>query len=155
MDYTKAGGRVVFGGFFASLMRIDRVKPFFQNWGMDWDSAAYTSVEMVRNRRHELVKANANAGSTGPGTRRSGADGTKLLPGEIHITALHLSGVGPDDAVYVAKAGTHLHERGQVTKAAVVYAKVGEGWLGYIGDVGLVGEGHTKIVLAMFGLLRG
>jgi len=158
VDYTKAGGRVVFGGFFASSMRIDLVKPFFQNWGMDWDSADYTSVEMVRNRRHELVKANTNAGSIGPGTRRSNADGTKLLPGEIHINALHLSGVGPDEAVYVAKAGTHVHERGQATKAAIVCAKVEQGWLGwlgYIGDVGLVGEEHTKIVLAMFGLLRG
>ena len=34
----------------------------------------------------------------------------------------------------------------------MVHTKVGEGYLGYLGNVGPE-EGHTKIVLAMFGLL--
>ena len=66
---------------------------------------------------------------------------------------MHLRGVTPATALYVASKDSHLYAPlKKVTQAAMVHTKVGEGYLGYLGDVGLE-DGHTKIVLAMFSLL--
>ena len=136
VKYTKAGGTVVFGGTFCSDITPDEMKTFFSDaWGMPWEMGDYTRTDITINRKHELTKKNP------------------LLTSSFCVKAVHLNGVTPAMALYVASKNSHIYTPlKKLTQAAMVHMKVGEGYLGYLGDVGLE-EGHTKIVLAMFGLL--
>jgi hypothetical protein len=136
VEYTKAGGTVVFGGTFGANITRDELKKFFSDaWGMPWEMGNYTTTDIIINGKHELAKK------------------TPSLPSSLCVNAVHLSGVTPAMALYVASKNSHVYAPlKKVTQAPMVHMKVGEGYLGYLGDVGLE-EGHTKIVLAMFGLL--
>ena len=144
IKYVKAGGRIVLGGFFPAMIEFDTVEPFFKQWGLEWIAGDYTSAKMWRNRSHELVEIEKNNESN---LALSGVMSQNRLPETVHMKALHLSGVGYKEAVYFGTQRGHSN-----LQAAIVHTKVGEGRLGYIGDVGL-GEDHTKIVLRMFDLL--
>lgn len=137
VTFTKSGGTVVIGGTFSGHIKFDEIQPFFKtSWGVPWGNGDYTSTEFTINGKHELAKK------------------TPTLPPTFHMKALHISGITPDTALYVASKCSHIYKPlKKVTQAPVAYTQVGKGYLGYIGDVGLR-EDHTKIVLAMFGLLN-
>lgn len=65
----------------------------------------------------------------------------------LTIEALHLSGILPSMAVYVTSKQSQPLKK--VTQAPIVHMKIGEGYLGYLGDVGIL---DASVVLAMFGL---
>ncbi|KAF5386644.1 hypothetical protein D9615_002037 [Tricholomella constricta] len=134
--FAKAGGTVVMGGAFGANIRFDKMGPFFQDsWGVPWRGGDYTSVEIIVNGAHQLVKKNPT------------------LPSPFYMKGLHVSGITPETAVYLAVRDPQPSTPAKkVTQAPVALAPVEKGYLGYIGDVGLQEE-HSKIVLAMFGLL--
>jgi hypothetical protein len=136
VEYTKAGGTVVLGGTFGTDISPDELKKFFSDaWGMPWEMGNYTRTDITINGKHELAKK------------------TTSLPSPLRVKAVHLRGVTPAMALYVASRNSHIYAPlKKITQAPIVHTKVGQGYLGYLGDVGLE-EGHTKIVLAMFGLL--
>lgn len=137
VEYTRGGGTTVLGGgTFASFLTLDTFKDFFQSaWGLPWTMGPYTRSEMTPNEKHSLVTKNSS------------------LPTSFVAKAVHVAGISSSSAVYVASKQSHIYvPLKQVTQAAMVYTSVGNGNLGYLGDVGFE-EPHTKIVLAMFSLL--
>ena len=136
VEYTKAGGTVVLGGTFCAHITCDELKRFFSDaWDMPWEMGDYTSTDITINGKHELAKKTAS------------------LPSSFRTKAVHLRGVTPAMALYVASKHSHIYAPlRNITQASMVHTKVGKGYLGYLGDVG-PHEDHTKIVLAMFGLL--
>ena len=136
VEYTKAGGTIVFGGTFSASITCDELKKFFSDsWSMPWEMGDYTRTHIMINGKHELAKKSTS------------------LPSSFCVKAVHLQGVTPAMALYVASKNSHIYTPlRKVTQASMVHTKVGEGYLEYLGNVGAE-EGHTKIVLAMFGLL--
>ena len=66
---------------------------------------------------------------------------TSSLPNQYSQKALFLANVASNDSVYcpssesVTQSRVFLPEPANPNEAAVAFTKVGEGWLGYIGDV--------------------
>lgn len=135
VEYTKAGGTVVIGGSFSGTMKFHDVSTFFRDaWGLPWEAGDYTRTEVTLNGKHDFVKNHAS------------------LPTSFTVKTLHLSGIVPSMALYVASKQSHIYTPlKKVTQAPIVHTKIGEGYLGYLGDVGL-DESHTAVVLTMFGL---
>ncbi|KAG6897875.1 hypothetical protein C0992_009673 [Termitomyces sp. T32_za158] len=128
--FTKAGGTVVLGGSFSAHVKFNQLGTFFQDsWGLPWQSGDYTGLEITVNKKHELAQL-------------------PLLPAAFTMKALFVSGVTPQTALYVP---ARAHAAKNPPQSPVAFARVGNGRLGYIGDVGLQDE-HSKIVLTMFKL---
>ncbi|KAF9460879.1 hypothetical protein BDZ94DRAFT_1197036 [Collybia nuda] len=135
VEYTKAGGTVIVGGPFSGVLKLPDVATFFGDvWGLPWKAGDCTRTDITINGKHDFVKDHPS------------------LPTSFTVKALHLSGITPSMAVYIASKGSHNYEPlKKVTQAPIVHTKVGEGYLGYLGDVGLGGS-HTSVMLAMLGL---
>ncbi|KAG5639186.1 hypothetical protein H0H81_006090 [Sphagnurus paluster] len=137
VEFAQAGGTVVMGGSFGSSIRFDEIGPFFQEvWGVPWQGGDYTSSEVKLNSKHEYAKLSQN----------------QALPETIHMKALHITGITPETAVYLPTKNSQAGASSKKPQAPVALISVEKGRLGYVGDVGLQEE-HSKIVLAMFGLL--
>ncbi|KAK7037581.1 hypothetical protein VNI00_011073 [Paramarasmius palmivorus] len=129
VEFTRNGGISVYGGMFPSMSKPTEITSHFTRvWNFPWKSGSYTRQTLKRNGRNETVLSNPS------------------LPQSYSIKALYVSGVAPNDAMYMVDG------RQQVMEAPVVHAKFSDGYLGYIGDVNGE-EDATESVLAMFGLL--
>ena len=79
------------------------------------------------------------------------------LPEEIEMKAVRIKGVDKKDFVYATTPDSMIEELAKAEfahkpdEAAVVFTSVGNGHLGYIGDVGAE-DGTTDVVMAMLGL---
>ncbi|KAK1657058.1 hypothetical protein BDP55DRAFT_708993 [Colletotrichum godetiae] len=108
--------------------------------GLAWDSGAYHRTTVALNPQ---VAGSAAA----------------KLPGRYSQKALFLKGVhstavmyGPDQTSVTESLVFPSERVGDVTQAAISFAKVGDGKIGYVGDVN-VEEGTDAAILAMCGLL--
>ncbi|KAJ7491056.1 hypothetical protein FB451DRAFT_1361732 [Mycena latifolia] len=144
--YARAGGTVVLGGSFTLFVRNAQtdvadaqLAAFFRKgWGVAWRAGARPAARktLALNARHGL------AGGTGPGA----------LPGAYSVTGLHLKGVSADDALYLPSEVDSAGLRGSdLVETPVVFAQLGKGHLGFVGDAGAESE-TPKILAAMFGL---
>ncbi|KAJ7700818.1 hypothetical protein B0H17DRAFT_1195665 [Mycena rosella] len=136
--YARAGGTVVLGGsfkVFARNVQTDiadaQLAAFFrEGWGVAWRVGPRRAGRSVTlNKRHKLAGA--------------GGD----LPGTYSMAGLHLNGVRVDDAL-------HLHSdsaASELVETPVVFAKLGKGHLGFVGDGGAAESATTDIIAAMFG----
>ena len=137
IDYTRAGGIVVIGGHFSSLVRLDDLDNHFHIWGLPWKKAGYRRSTCVLNP------------ATHPGFRSNGS-----LPKSYSMKVLSLQGVAPGDIVYrrtECDVSVKEDPMAPVDEGAVTYARVGSGYIGYIGDVNAEQE-STNVVLALCGL---
>ncbi|KAJ8093472.1 hypothetical protein PM082_020329 [Marasmius tenuissimus] len=139
VDYAKAGGLVVAAGQFSNHMTGAR--GFFQPWGFQWQKGSYHRTTFQKNPAVELVESNPS------------------LPQTCNMKALHLTGLGQANAVYLPAPDSQVSSLvfpstpvRNFEESPVVHAKVGKGWFGYIGDVNTEKESAT-ILLAMLGLL--
>ncbi|KAI9032945.1 hypothetical protein DFJ74DRAFT_597421, partial [Hyaloraphidium curvatum] len=85
------------------------------------------------------------------------ADRMPGLPERYSMKALHVDGAEADQRVYVPAEGAVTESRVfpvmPVTdkgEAPIAFAKVGEGYLGYVGDVNNE-TGTQRVILAMIG----
>ncbi|KIY71250.1 hypothetical protein CYLTODRAFT_369569 [Cylindrobasidium torrendii FP15055 ss-10] len=137
VDYTKRGGRVIIGGQFSNNSSETSMSSFFSQWGVSWKMGDYHRTTVEKKDAHPTVKANP------------------ILPKEISMKAVNLSGVDASAAMYLPSSESHLESRvfpnlpiQNLQEGPVVLARVGEGHLGYVGDVN--GEVLvTPVVLAM------
>lgn len=140
LTYVRSGGTAVLMGHFALWAQDARVAPFFKNAGLSWDAGAYLSTDTVLNQT------------------AIGEVLAKRLPLKYSQKAHFLTNVAAEEIWYASEPDSVNHllvdgaESASKHEAAAALAKVGEGKLGYLGDVN--GEEETfTIVLAMCGLL--
>ncbi|KAG6868431.1 hypothetical protein C0993_003108 [Termitomyces sp. T159_Od127] len=137
IKYVKQGGTVVVGGTFSSFVSASDLDSFFNNaWGLPWKSGAYHRTRFLRSDQHDLAAKNMS------------------LPSSYSMKALHLRGLASSDPIYLP-ADMQLQTPmpfDDHAESPVVRRKIGEGYIGYVGDVDAETE-TTNVVLAMFGLL--
>ena len=142
LNYAKAGGRVVCCAGFSSFTRAPDVTTFFRNtWGLSWEPGTYERATYFAN----------------PG-RGHGTAGKDISSGYSQ-KALSLKGVLGSDRLYVPTARSETESFGQVTRRVqdlsqtpTALANIGQGFLGYVGDVNSEEE-SIGVILAMLGLI--
>ncbi|KAL1942221.1 hypothetical protein VTO73DRAFT_6285 [Trametes versicolor] len=140
IEYTRGGGRVVLGMQLSNHFQLDTVGPFFRKWGLAWDKGSY----------HRTTFGLNPAGVPAP------LDPSTLFPA-VSMKAVHLKNVPRECAVYLPTPASRLesivHASTPITgdkaqESPAVWARIGDGYLGYIGDVN--GEqGTTRLTLEM------
>ncbi|KAJ7184529.1 hypothetical protein C8R46DRAFT_1208719 [Mycena filopes] len=141
--YVKAGGTVVICGAFSSFMSVPDMNAFFKKgWGLPWKMSAYHRTTFVLNQTNPLATATT----------------ARALQKSYSMKAVHLTGVAPKAALYVASDESRVESMvfaptriTNLTDVPVVFAELGRGWLGYVGDVNSE-QGSTEAIVAMFRL---
>ena len=137
--YGKGGGIVVFGCYTSSGVRPNDLGNMFKFWwGLEWTAGSYHRTSWAPNP--------TTAGLTTTG-----------LP-TYSQKSLNLSAVQKPHRVYLpvedARIESHVFAPDPISSHAetpVAFGKVGEGWVGWTGDVNAE-EPTTAVVLRMFGL---
>jgi len=139
--YVQRGGIVIMCCSFSSFISATDFNSWIrQRWGFGWTFGDYHRTDFHLNPTAESV------------CRKPG-----LLPA-YSMKAVSLKGVDEKSKVYQPTASSITQSRvfspehvGDLTQAAVVYQKVDQGWLGYVGDVNYE-VGSTAVILALCGL---
>lgn len=126
IDHLRGGAVVVLAGLFSSMVNRGQFDRFFAKLGLSWEQGSYhrTTVSLQRG----IVGGNL----------------TRLLPSEYCPKAVFVKNVGRSATWYASGDSS--------SEAAVVFADVGNGKLGYAGDVNGE-ESSNTVILAMCGLL--
>ncbi|KAJ5712833.1 hypothetical protein N7493_009301 [Penicillium malachiteum] len=138
---VRQGSTAVITGSFSSFARPSDLKPFFSKAGLPWEAGTYMRTTVALNPE-------------APGT-----DLARHLPLKYSQKALFLKNVAPSESWYMTNADSVLESHVFAPQSAntpgespIVLGRVGEGRLGYVGDVN--GEDSTQVVVvAMCGLL--
>ena len=143
IEWVNAGGIAVIGGLFASFISFTEFDGFFNKWGLPWTMGDYTRMSLVLNPSiHQLSSHSAN------------------LATSFSMKALHLRGVKAEDIIYVPEEDEDSDPDSDSDvqfrdfppqNVSVAYTRVGDGFLGYVGDVNSA-EGSTSAILAMLKL---
>ncbi|KAK1671759.1 hypothetical protein BDP55DRAFT_635615 [Colletotrichum godetiae] len=137
--YVRQGGTAIVMGHFSSFVKPDNIKPFFAKAGLDWARGDYHRTTVTLNPQA--------AGSA-----------AERLPTRYSQKALFLKGVHPTAVLYgpneTSVTQSHVfsaEEVADLTQAAISFAQVGDGKMGYVGDVNTEEE-TGDVILAMCGL---
>lgn len=137
------GATLIFGCVFSSFARPPEIGPCFAAFGLPWESGDYHRTDFSVN----------NACASLPPEVKD-----RLVP-RYSQKALHLRNVRPEDAVYLPTASSVTLSAvfvpgpvGDRSQTPAAFARVGKGWVGYLGDVNAE-EGNEAVVMAMLGLL--
>jgi hypothetical protein len=141
VSYVRAGGTAVIGGLFSSFVRpMDMTNWFRKHWDLPWRAGDYHRTTVYLNSGAQRVPPQYG------------------LHPEYSQKAVFLQNVTSDAAWYLPSESSTTQslvfapvsvDRQQTP---VAFAAVGEGWLGYVGDVNAE-KGSDVAVLAMCGLL--
>jgi hypothetical protein len=128
--YARAGGDVILGFHFSSFSIPSKMNSFFKDrWGLNWKSGKYQRSMFSLNPRATAMFM----------SRPHDGEHPSLLQ-QYSMKALHLSNTKLEDRIYVS------NDSGSESPA--VFAKYGNGHLGWIGDVNTE-IGTTELLLAM------
>ncbi|KAL2888495.1 triacylglycerol lipase [Ceratocystis lukuohia] len=140
LQYVRQGGTAVIMGHFSSYVRPLEMKPFFMKAGLPWEAGSYYRTTHFLNR--DVV---------------TGDLATKLPP-QYSQKALFVKNVESAHALYQTSDDSVVESRvfaprsaKVVGEAAVAFADIGCGKLGYLGDVNAEEESDA-VILAMCGL---
>lgn len=140
--YVRNGGTAVLATTFSSFVRSDDLTTWFrERWGLPWKSGDYQRTTVHLNPRCNV-----------PHLEGAG------LPKTYSQKAVFLDEVAEEAAVYLPGETSRVEsmvfaaEPVDRTQSPVVFARVGEGWLGYVGDVNNETESQ-EAVLAMCALV--
>ncbi|KAL1683383.1 hypothetical protein EV122DRAFT_176769, partial [Schizophyllum commune] len=138
--YAKRGGAVVIGGQFSNHITPSEMKALTQRFGLSWTMGDYHRTTHTRNAQNAIVQRNPS------------------LPKSYSMKAVHIAGADPAAAMYGPTEDSKLQSMvfapvkiDKLSEYPVVHARVGDGYLGFIGDVNGETE-STHPVLAMLGL---
>ncbi|KAL1728153.1 hypothetical protein EV714DRAFT_215636, partial [Schizophyllum commune] len=138
--YAKRGGAVVIGGQFSNHITPAEMKTLMQRFGLPWTMGDYHRTTHTRNAQNDIVQRNPS------------------LPKSYSMKAVHIAGAEPAAAMYGPTEGSKLQSMvfapvkiDNLAEYPVVHSRVGDGHLGFIGDVNGETE-STAPVLAMLGL---
>ncbi|TGO45841.1 hypothetical protein BCON_0361g00010 [Botryotinia convoluta] len=141
-SYIKNGGLVIFGLHFPNFTRMDIFDKFFdKDFGLPWQHGDY----------HRAIFRFNSSCTLPAGTVKDS------IPLEYSMKVLHVQNAKQHEKIFLPVPGgttqslvfpsSHVDEE----QAAVVGAKIGDGFLVYCGDIN--GEqGSDKVILALCGL---
>ncbi|KAH7012030.1 uncharacterized protein B0I36DRAFT_256882 [Microdochium trichocladiopsis] len=136
--YVRKGGIVIHGGFFSTDIRPDDLGTYMQaKWDLPWKAGSYYRTTLYLNQ--EAIPRS-----------------TTGLLSSYNQKAVFLEGVNPDVAWYVISDRSVVESLApgseiNILETPVAFARAGDGWIGYLGDVN--GEvGTVAVILKMFGL---
>lgn len=139
LSYVRSGGVLVFMGLFSSFTRPPNIKTLFSRFDLPWESGSYHRSTFKLNREMTHFEKSGLAAS-------------------YSQKALHLANVTYDDAVYLPGDESVIESNvfgprrvTDHTETPAAFAKVGEGKIGYVGDVNNEDE-TTPMILGMCGL---
>jgi len=136
LSYVRSGGVLIFMALFPGFTRPPDVKSLFSRLDLPWRSGSYHRSTFKLNSEMTRFEKSALAES-------------------YSQKALNLANVAYDDAVYLPT--DDWEDESSVSgptdriETPVAFAKVGEGKVGYVGDVNNE-EGTTPVILGMCGL---
>ncbi|KAF8643574.1 hypothetical protein AX16_008962 [Volvariella volvacea WC 439] len=141
VEYVKGGGKVVLSGGFANFVNAEETAGVFRQFGLSWKKGSYYRTTVVPNSQNPIVRDNPS------------------LDDRFSMKAGLVTSISPGDAFYMPNEQSLLESFvypptpiTNLDEAPSVGRKIGEGYLGFVGDAN--GEtGATKIFLAMLGLL--
>jgi len=140
LQYVRLGGTSVVMGHFPTFVSPPKMKPFFARAGLPWEVGSY---------HRTTVKLNIEAVGND--------DLAATLPPKYSLKALFVKNVASSDAWYRPDEDSVVESRvfaptsvNNVGESPVVLARVGDGRLGYVGDVNAE-EGSDSAILAMCG----
>jgi hypothetical protein len=140
IGWVNTGGIVVFGSLFPSFITGSEFDRFFTKWGLPWKMGDYHRTTFVlKPSNPQLSSQLAN------------------LTMSYSMKAVHLKGVKAEDVLYVptedSRVQSHVFAPSPVdmSHVPVAYTRIGDGFLGYIGDVNAEDE-STSVILAMLRL---
>jgi hypothetical protein len=129
VEYAKGGGTVVFGGIVSSFARPNDMRSYFSDqWGLSWEMGSC---------HREVFSVNQWVLSVEGRERFSG------LPSSYSMKAVQIKGADQEDRVYV--------EHGGATESPIVFAKSGNGYVGWVGDINSEDE-TAQVVKVMCGI---
>jgi hypothetical protein len=138
IQYARSGGIVILGFLFSSLTSGPHMDALFARFGLPWKRSGYERSTYALNRR--AVQS---------------LDSSKLLPAYSQ-KASRVAPIETQHALYLATPDSvcesHVFRPTSVNQdeAPIAWVQVGEGHLGYIGDVNAE-EGSDDVVIAMCG----
>lgn len=141
LQCVRQGSTAVFMGQFASFVRPDDMKPFFSKAGLSLGRGSYTRTTLMLNQA------------------ATGGELARVLPKSYSQKALFVDNVASSDAWYTTDDNSVVESNvfgptpvNTGGETPVAMARVGEGRLGYVGDVNAEVE-TDDVILAMCGLL--
>ena len=141
LKYVREGGTAIFMEHFPGFIPVTALKGFFGRAGLPWAAGSHLRTNFSVN--HEAV----------------GADLAAKLPASYSQKALFVKNVKPEEAWYRTDENSRLESLvfppdplHRPDEAPVVVGHVGNGRIGYIGDVNGE-EKSADVILAMCGLL--
>lgn len=140
VDYARTGGRVIFGGRCPNGTTPPKLSAFFKNkFGLPWTSGNYHRTTQYLNRSHPgLVTA-------------------PMLEESYSMKAIHVANIEDGDAVYAPAPESRIEsqvfdpEPVALSEAPVAMREIGEGWVGWAGDVNYE-KGTSLVQLSMLGI---
>lgn len=139
LSYVRSGGVLIFMGLFSSFTRPPTIKTLFARFDLPWESGSYHRSTFKLNREMTHFEKSGLAAS-------------------YSQKALHLANVTYDDAVYLPGDESVIESNvfgprrvTDSTETPAAFTKVGEGKVGYVGDVNNEDE-TTPMILGMCGL---
>ncbi|KAI9769772.1 MAG: hypothetical protein M1840_003766 [Geoglossum simile] len=139
--YVRNGGLVVVGLHFTNFTNMDAFDQFFETLGLPWRRGDYQRSDFRLNPSCSLPTGVASSS----------------LPAPYSMKVLHIKNAQPHEKIFipVADAMSQSHvfapEYVDQAQAAVVGARIGNGYLAYVGDVNSE-KGSDNIILSLCGL---
>ncbi|KAK3369417.1 hypothetical protein B0T24DRAFT_632538 [Lasiosphaeria ovina] len=136
LQYVREGGTCVIMGDFSSFVKPLLVKQFFAKAGLWWDTGSYRRATLA-------LKPSI-----------MGPDLAVKLPRRYGPKALNVQNVAHGDIWYHTDEISAVKDLGldDIGETPVAFARIGNGRLGYVGDVNAEEDSGT-IILAMCGVL--
>lgn len=131
LSYIEEGGRVVIGLQFSPFVKLDNIDVFFETLGVSWRRGEYRGNECHFNKASKLP------------TGLNPDD----LPGPYYMKALCVRNAQEHEKIYIPV------EEPLDSQTAVAGAKMGKGYLAYVGDVNPTEETFA-VILELCGLER-
>ncbi|KAF6758600.1 hypothetical protein DFP72DRAFT_887645 [Ephemerocybe angulata] len=136
VEYAEAGGAVVCGGFFPSLLNENNSAEFFLAFGLTWVAGPTKNDTYEMLPRSEIRTRNP------------------ALPGRYSMNARGLRGLTLNVAIYwpIEKEDDDADDE-EEWDAPITWVRIGKGSLGYVGDVSGKKE-TTPVLVELLGLTK-
>lgn len=123
-EYAKSGGTIVFGCRFSTFVKPLAMEAMFQRiLGLPWARGSYHRTTFALNRRVENISVDS-------------------LSPSYSMKAMHLKNVAPAASVYLPTETSKIQSFvfapdpvRDLQETPAAFAKVGEGYVGFVGDV--------------------